>query len=216
MMSPDNRHLEAWDSDYRTRGRLWGGTPTSLPSLPIGSDVLEIGCGNGKNLPGMIESRWHITAMDCSMKALQLCQPVIHGAGRVHFVQGDAMYLPFRDAATDAIFSLHVAGHLTRPGRSQFAGEVLRVLRPGGQIVFRDFGVDDFRCGKGEMIEPGTFLRGAGSFTHYFTEDEVSGLFSSFTCMTIDNHRWPLRIRGQDYQRSEITAIFEKSTHVRE
>ena len=211
MMFPDSRHLEAWDSDYRTRGRLWGGNPAPLPGLPSGSRVLELGCGNGKNLPGMIEKGWDITAMDCSITALLLCRPVVHGAERVHFVAGDAVSLPFVDSTIDAVFSLHVAGHLAGPGRSQFAGEVLRVLRPGGQVVFSDFGVEDFRCGKGEMTEPGTFRRGAGSSTHYFTEDEVANLFDAFNFISIEDHRWVMRIKGQDYQRCEITAIFEKS-----
>ena len=106
MMSPDNRHKEAWDSDYRTRGRLWGGTPPSLPPLPGGSRVLELGCGNGKNLPGMIGNTWEIIAMDYSLKALQLCRHVTHEAGRVHLVAGDAIILPFRDSMIDAVFSL--------------------------------------------------------------------------------------------------------------
>jgi len=211
MMSPDLRHLEAWNSDYRTRGLLWGGNPAPLPKIPKGSRVIELGCGNGKNLPGMIEKGWDITAMDCSTRALLLCRPVVHEAGRVHFVAGDVVSLPFRDSTFDAVFSLHVAGHLAGSGRSKLARELLRVLKPGGQIVFRDFGKDDFRCGKGEMTEPGTFRRGAGSFTHYFTGDEVTRLFSSFNCISIDDHRWSMRIKGQDYQRSEITAIFEKS-----
>ncbi len=210
MMSPDNRHLEMWDSDYRTRGLLWGGSPSPLPALPDGSGVLELGCGNGKNLPGMIEKGWNITAMDCSITALQLCRPVVRATGRVHFVVGDAAYLPLRDSTIDAVFSLHVAGHLKGPGRFQLAREVFRVLKPGGQIVFRDFGVDDFRCGKGQMTEPGTFHRGTGSFTHYFTGDEVARLFSAFECKFIDEHRWIMRIKGQDYQRCEIKAIFEK------
>ncbi len=105
----------------------------------------------------------------------------------MNLVAGDAVYLPFRDSAIDAVFSLHVAGHLTGTGRTQCAREVLRVLKPGGQIVFRDFGVDDFRYGKGEMTEPGTFRRGTGSFTHYFTEDEVTRLFSAFNCISIDD-----------------------------
>jgi|APIni6443716594_1056825.scaffolds.fasta_scaffold75533_1 SAM-dependent methyltransferase len=211
MIFPDNRLLEVWDSDYRTRGLLWGGNPAPLPALPEGSGVLELGCGNGKNLPGMIEKGWDITAMDCSITALQLCRPVVRDPGRVHFVVGNAISLPLRDAVVDAVFSLHVAGHLTGPGRSQLAREVFRVLKPGGQIVFRDFGVDDFRCGKGQMTEPGTFHRGTGSFTHYFTGDEVSRLFIAFKCKFIDEHRWVMRIKGQDYQRCEITAIFEKS-----
>jgi MPBQ/MSBQ methyltransferase len=211
LMTPGSRHLEAWDSDYRTRGQLWGGNPAPLPVLPEGSRVLELGCGNGKNLPGMIEKGWNIYAMDCSLTALQLCLPVVGNAGRVNLVAGDAVYLPFRDSVIDAVFSLHVAGHLTGLGRTQCAREVLRVLKPGGQIIFRDFGTEDFRCGKGEMIEQGTYRRGTGSFTHYFTEDEVTMLFSAFNCISIGSHQWSMRIKGLEYPRCEITAIFEKS-----
>jgi len=209
-MSPYTRHQNAWDTDYSTRGRLWGGNPAPLPVLPAGSGVLELGCGNGKNLPGMIEKGWDITAMDCSMKALHLCRPVIHDAGRLNLVAGDAVYLPFRSSAMDAVFSMHIAGHLSETVRPKFAGEILRVLKPGGQVIFRDFGSADFRYGKGKMIETGTFLRGNGSFTHYFTKEEVISLFSSFNCISIDDHCWSMRIKGEDYQRCEITAIFEK------
>jgi SAM-dependent methyltransferase len=178
--------------------------------LPGNSRVLELGCGNGKNLPGMMEKGWNITAMDYSLTALQLCRPVVGNAGRVNLVAGDAVYLPFRDSVFDVVFSLHVTGHLTGTGRARCAREVLRVLRPGGQIVFRDFGVEDFRYGMGEMTEPGTFRRGTGSFTHYFTEDEVTRLFRAFTCISIGIHRWSMKIKGQEYPRCEIIAVFEK------
>jgi SAM-dependent methyltransferase len=210
MMSQDTRHIESWDADYRTRGRLWGGNPAPLPALPSGSRVLELGCGNGKNLLAMIERTWDIIAMDCSMKALQLCPPGVHDAGKVHFVTGDAIFLPFMDSTIDAVFSLHIAGHLSEAGRSQLTGEILRVLKPGGQVIFRDFGVDDFRYGSGEMTESGTFRRGTGSFTHYFSADEVTSLFSTFHRVSIEDHRWTMRIKGENYQRSEITALFKK------
>lgn len=191
---------------------MWGGNPAPLPILPEGSRVLELGCGNGKNLPGMIEKGWDINALDCSIRALQLCRPVVREAGRVHFVAGDVIYLPFRDSVIDIVFSLHVAGHLTECERYEFASEILRVLKPGGQIIFRDFGVDDFRCGKGEMTEPGTFRRGTGSSTHYFTDEEVTRLFRAFNPVFLDDHRWSMRIKGQEYPRCEIIAVFEKAT----
>ena len=143
MMSPDTRHLEAWDTDYRTRGRLWGGNPAPLPALPDSSRVLELGCGNGKNLPGMIGKGWDITAMDCSKHALQLCRPGVHKAGRVHFVVGDAVYLPFRDSAIDAVFSLHVAGHLT----GTRAGSLCQGSFTGAETGWTDH-IQGFRGGR--------------------------------------------------------------------
>ncbi len=210
MMSPDTRYLDAWDTDYRTRGQLWGGNPAPLPELPDNSKVLELGCGNGKNLPGMIGKQWDVTAMDCSRYAFQLCRHGIQNAGKVHFVVGDAVYLPIRDSMMDAVISLHVIGHLMEPGRVRLVREASRVLKPGGLIIFRDFGVDDFRCGKGEEIEPFTFHRGTGSFTHYFTKNEVATLFHAFDDITIDEQCWAMKIKGHDYHRSEIAAVFRK------
>lgn len=48
----------------------------------------------------------------------------------------DALSLPFRDAAFDAVISIAVVHHLTTPERRAAAvAEMLRVARPGGQIL---------------------------------------------------------------------------------
>ena len=60
-----NSHLKAWDKDYASRGRLWGGAVMDLPHLPEGSAVLELGCGDGKTLSGM-PGGWKIVALDIS------------------------------------------------------------------------------------------------------------------------------------------------------
>lgn len=210
MMHRDIPYMDNWDRDYRVRGQLWGGTPAPLPDLPPGSRLLELGCGNGKNLHGMTGKGWEIIAMDCSVTALRLCLPIIEGTADADLVTGDAINLPFRDAVFDTVFSLHVTGHLKEPDRRRSATEMFRVLKPGGQVVFRDFSVGDFRFGKGEIVEPGTFWRGTGLCTHYFEPDEVTGLFGSFQCVTMGEHRWTMRIKGKEYPRSEIEALFVK------
>ena len=64
--------MKSWDSDYSTRGRLWGGGVRNLPDLPEGTRVLELGCGDGKTLSAMPRS-WRIAALDISLPALRLC-----------------------------------------------------------------------------------------------------------------------------------------------
>ena len=46
----------------------------------------------------------------------------------------DIYALPFRDNSFDLIFSIYVLEHVDRP--SALAGEVARVLRPGGRCIF--------------------------------------------------------------------------------
>jgi hypothetical protein len=67
------------------------------------------------------------------------------------------------------------------------------------------------RAGLGEEVESGTFRRGTGILTRYFTESEVAGIFCELELATISTHRWKLRVKGQDLQRSEVEAVFIKS-----
>lgn len=202
-------HLTAWDNDYRTRGRLFGGSPSSLPDFPAGSRVLELGCGNGKTLSAMAIKGWDIVAVDYSLEAIRICRgrcsPVT-----VQLARADARTLPFRNDTFRASFATHIAGHLLAPERVSMAREITRVTRPGGTLYFRDFGTGDFRCGKGALIEDQTFRRGSGSITHYFSDEEVRDLFSGFRRISVSREHWSMRVRGRDYCREEVTGIFEK------
>jgi len=200
---------KAWDRDYDVRGRRWGRSHPGLPSLRPGALVLEAGCGDGKAIAAMVAEEWNVVATDFSKNALAICFR-LHGAcPNLFFVASDASFPPFPDNTFDAVFLTHIAGHALEPGRQRIAAESARVTRPGGKIILRDFARDDMRAGKGEEIEPGTFLRGDGIATHYFSEEEVLSLFSHLTPVSVRTRRWPLRIRGKDMVRSEIEAEFE-------
>lgn len=205
---PVDSYQNAWETDYKNRGPLWGGGLPSLPDLPEGSKVLELGCGNGKTLSSMLRYPWTITALDFSAGAVRLGRVVAHE--RADFLVADACLLPFVDRAFDAVFAFHVVGHVLHSDREMMASEVTRVLKHGGKIFFRDFGVGDVRAGKGEEVEPGTFMRSQGVITHYFTEDEAENLFSLMKPVTILTHKWAMRVRGKYLLRAEVEAVFQK------
>lgn len=197
--------LEPWEKDYKNRGRLWGGSTRRLPDLPEGSLVLELGCGNGKTLTPMLSRSWITVAIDISFQALRLCGP-----SKAERLIADIRHIPFKDEIFDAIFAYHVMGHLVQDGRMMAASEAFRALKVGGKIFFADFGRDDFRYGRGAEIEPGTFRRGPGIITHYFSTDEIKDLFSSLKVLSLEICSWKMRIQGQDLPRSEIEAAFQK------
>lgn len=180
-----------------------------MPDLPSGSRVLELGCGNGKTLASMLCHPWTVTALDISTEAARLGR--IEALERADFLVADACLLPFRDRSFDAVFAFHVVGHVLHADRERMALEVARVLRREGELFFRDFGVEDMRTGKGEEVEPGTFMRGRGLTTHYFTEDEVEDLFGKMKICSILTHKWKMRVRGKDFLRAEIEAVFHKT-----
>lgn len=209
-MNPvDNR--DCWDADYRLKGSLYGGTPHPLPPLPVGARVLELGCGNGKSLSAMMHRGWLVAAIDFSPRAALLAQAAARQGTGADVAVADGRAIPFRDRSFDAVVACHVLGHSGLPDRTRIAGECCRVIRPGGQLWVRDFSTRDLRAGAGRETEPGTRVRGNGILTHYFTETEVTDLFSGLVPVSLKQDEWTLRVQGCDHHRAEIVAIFEKS-----
>jgi ubiquinone/menaquinone biosynthesis C-methylase UbiE len=200
-------HLKAWDKDYARRGRLWGGAVLDLPVIPEGSSILELGCGDGKTLCAL-PGGWSVVGLDVSPQALLLSR---RARADANLILADAGCLPLQEKSFDAVFAFHVCGHLLAADRQALAAEAVRVLVPGGRLFFRDFCDQDMRSGQGEEVEPGTFRRGCGILTHYFTEDEVKVLFSQLRPLTIGTHCWKMRVKGVDHLRAEVVAVFIKS-----
>jgi ubiquinone/menaquinone biosynthesis C-methylase UbiE len=180
-----------------------------LPSLPEGSVVLELGCGNGKTFSAMLGQPWCIVALDVSMAAVRLCR--IHGANKGVFLAADASCLPFQDNSFDAVFAFHILGHVLFDDREMMAREAFRVLKNGGMLFFRDFEGEDMRCGIGDEVEPKTYQRGQGVVTHYFTEVEARSLFHQLKPISTSTARWKMRIKDQEKNRSEVEAVFQKA-----
>jgi SAM-dependent methyltransferase len=202
--------ISPWDNDYLRRGRLFGGSAPPLPRLPGSSRILEIGCGDGKMVSSLVRKDYSVTAIDLSAPAVLLCRSVCTGPGRVQLLIADGTRAPFKDECFDVVIASHVAGHCSEGMRRKLAGEVFRLLVCGGNCYFRDFSTGDFRFGRGEETEPGTFLRKNGISTHYFTRDEVSALFSGFIVRSVTNNTWGIRVRGKTLLRDEIVGEFKK------
>jgi len=186
-----------WQADYQMRGPRWAGPSYLLPEIPENALILETGCGNGKTLSSLGPNA---IGIDISPTAVKL-------AGSSALV-GDIRFLPFNDEIFDIIFCWHVLGHLSSAERRTAADEMLRVLKPGGVLYFKDFSRNDFRYGKGTEVEPSSFLRGDGIVTHYFGPEELISLFGQSVISTTS---WNLRIKGVDNHREEILLSHKKT-----
>ena len=200
----------AWDNDYRSRGQLWGGNPASLPDIPAGSRVLEIGCGSGKTAGALLHRSCDVTAIDFSEKAVEMTRRIMMRYDTGDAVVADARHLPFHDNAFECVVARHVIGHVRIEGRRAVAREAARVLQPAGHLVVQVFSVDDMRNGNGRQVEDGTFLRGGGIVTHYFTIPELEALFPDLKKESITPRHWTMQIQSRDLLRAEIVAILKK------
>ena len=125
--------------------RAWLQRSYELPLLerlgaPIaGLRVVEIGCGRGAGAELLLQ-RWgaaHVTAVDLDPVMVQRARRRLARFGsRVDVRVGDACALPVADAAVDAVVDFAVVHHV--PVWREAVAEAVRVLRPGGQLVFEE------------------------------------------------------------------------------
>jgi SAM-dependent methyltransferase len=158
----------------------------------------------------MVHRDWCVTAIDFSPRATLMARAIARDGAGTEVVVADARTIPFQNGSFDGVAANHILAHGLAADRCRIARELCRVLRHGGQLWFCDFSTGDFRNGTGHEAEPGTFVRGNGILTHYFTDNEVAGLFPGLDLISLRRHDWTLRVRGKDYARSEISALFRK------
>jgi SAM-dependent methyltransferase len=105
------------------------------------SSVLELGCGSGGYALHVAEQAGcRVVGLDVNALGISNANALasVRGlASRARFEQFDASTrLPFDDGGFDAVFANDVLCHL--PGRAEVLGEMFRILKPDGRVLFSD------------------------------------------------------------------------------
>lgn len=93
---------------------------------------LDLCCGTGLHLPGLLALGWEVTGVDISADALRLARG--RAGGRARLDQADATSLPYPDEHFDAVVSMFT--HSDVDDFAAIVREGARVLRPGGAFVY--------------------------------------------------------------------------------
>jgi arsenite methyltransferase len=133
--SPEFRNVSTqWCVDKYGFGSLKEWTQ----SFATSDRILDIGCGSGFSSSLWLDSpHWTAEAawvgVDISA-AIDVAQKRLGHVPQTHFVQADALYLPFPDESFGAIFSEGVLHHT--PSTRDALRSAARVLQTGGEIQF--------------------------------------------------------------------------------
>jgi ubiquinone/menaquinone biosynthesis C-methylase UbiE len=127
-------------------------------SIPTGSSVLDIGCGNGIPLTRALLSAGHdVVGLDSSSAMLQRFRI---NCPQAFAVQGRVQSLPFPSSIFDAAIAWGVMFHLTPDDAVSAIAGVSRVLKPGAAFLFTSGDADGFE-GKDDTMN--------GVVFHYFS-----------------------------------------------
>jgi demethylmenaquinone methyltransferase / 2-methoxy-6-polyprenyl-1,4-benzoquinol methylase len=130
--------------------RLWRKSVQRILRVGPGDRVLDLAAGTGTSSVSFAASGADVVACDFSLGMLQAGQARAGrggGAksdplqaktrGRVSFAAGDALHLPFKDGAFDAVTISF--GLRNVQGTREALAEMRRVTRPGGRLVVCEF-----------------------------------------------------------------------------
>jgi demethylmenaquinone methyltransferase / 2-methoxy-6-polyprenyl-1,4-benzoquinol methylase len=121
--------------------RLWRRTVARITGAGPGDRVLDLAAGTGTSALSFTATGADCVACDFSLGMLRAGQSRragrAPGGGRLALVAGDALRLPFRDEAFDAVTISFGLRNVASPGAA--LAEMLRVTRPGGRLVVCEF-----------------------------------------------------------------------------
>ncbi|HUX24766.1 MAG TPA: methyltransferase domain-containing protein [Burkholderiales bacterium] len=105
--------------------------------------VLDVGCGTGSlalAAKARVGANGTVHGIDASKEMIeQATRKAQRRRVPVDFRIVTVEALPFPDRSFDVVFSTLMLHHLPRPVRRACAGEIARVLRPGGRVLMADF-----------------------------------------------------------------------------
>jgi len=239
-MRKARRKKQFWDKEY-AGARHWGGKGTHLalsvepsedlqkflrwyereyrePLLSARSSVLDLGCGNGRNLVYLAkEFNARGLGIDSSHEAIaqakkNAAEPVPTPAGRpaprvpAHFplsfeLRSIAGTLPVPDQSQDLVLDMMTSHFLDKEARATLHKETARVLKPSGWLFLKTFLLeDDLHAARMLREHPaeeeGSYIHPKfGGVEHVFTEEEIrialAPYFEIEKITTSHRHRGP-------------------------
>ncbi len=178
-----------WENIYRQEGRIFTQVRPAVMRFAellvqrARRRVLDLGCGNGLNLVYLARQGLAPAGLDNAPSGLRLSQEWLAEEGlEAPLILADIYHpLPFQEAAFEAVLSTQVIHHARMAQVQAAAGELRRVVCPGGLLLVSvPFTMDQDE--PSEAIEPGTFVPTLGGEAglphHIFAFDELPALFA--------------------------------------
>ena len=126
-----------------TREGLFKQTLIAQANIQPGQHVLDLACGTGTLAVQMAQFQplAQITGVDGDPEVLARARKKVECAGvRVRLDHANATALPYGAGQFDRVMTSLFFHHLDWPDKQRAASEILRVLKPGGELHMADWG----------------------------------------------------------------------------
>ncbi|XP_031620581.1 methyltransferase-like protein isoform X2 [Contarinia nasturtii] len=164
-------------------------------------NIFEVGCGVGNTILPILQynndTNLRVFGCDFSSRAINIlkendefdtkrCQVFVLDATSENWQDS----LPFDESSLDIIVMVFVLSAIKPNKMRNVVQNCFKYLKPGGQILFRDYGRYDLaqlRFKAGKCLEQNLYARGDGTLVYFFEQDEIRALFTNFGFIEVSN-----------------------------
>lgn len=221
-----------WDTEYKKSGHLTLSTEESEDLAkftrflerefgrkylnPIAS-VLDLGCGNGRNLIYLAESYgMRGVGYDISSQAIMQAKKASRDLNLQYTVRSIAGKIDLPDNSQTLILDMMTSHFLNEAERAILIAEIKRVLKSGGWLFFKTFLLDEDTHAErllreNPAEEAGSYIHPKiGVAEHVFTEQEITDLLGDdfFVHKVTKSHRH--KATGGGAKRRSISVYAQK------
>jgi tRNAThr (cytosine32-N3)-methyltransferase len=227
-----------WDAFYTLnqtkffKDRKW--LPIEFPELYVPTTehskrvVFEIGCGVGNTIFPLLDTNTDphlmVYGSDFSSTAIDL----VKASGKydetrckafVWDVTNPSLPEQVLPGSVDVIVLIFVLSALKPQDRQQAIHHIHTLLKPGGVVLFRDYGRYDLaqlRFKPKRLLSDNFYMRGDSTLVYFFTTEEIAQLFGAFDIQqnTVDRRLLVNRQRQLKMYRQWLQGKFIKSLQI--
>lgn len=235
-MAKHKRHGQAfWEAEYREGGYLalsmnqsedleqftrWLVRKHGNSILNVTASVLDLGCGNGRNIIWLSKSFGvRGVGYDISHEGINQAKrySAEHHLPLIYETRSIAGSITLPDASQTLVLDAMTSHFLNKAERIALIDEIYRVLKPGGFLFYKTFLLDEdmhaLRMLKEHPSgEENTYIHPEiGVPEHVSTEEEITNLYG--TRFIIHKIHKSHRHKGKNAKRRSITVYLEKSPY---
>jgi ubiquinone/menaquinone biosynthesis C-methylase UbiE len=159
----------------------------------VSGSVLDVGCGNARNVIAFAEKGYQAYGIDISNEALKRARKHVELRNiPVDLRNGSVLNLPYPDNHFDVILDFGCLHHLRKSQWRLYLKNILRVIKDGGYYYLYCFSINTPYI-PGERRPKSKSRNWVVSremhYCHYFTYQEVQGFFGKYF-MILKKYEW--------------------------
>lgn len=180
-------HKKFFEAAYKTGTDVWSHVEIKtrgdmlIEQLSPDALVLDVGSGRGFFAKQLVEAGFRVIGLDFEGSIVKKTNEQVKDwgfEGKLKFVEGDALDIPFTDNSFDGVCDFGLMDNLFKEDWERYASEISRVLKPGGFYLNTSFSRETQRFFEfyPKASNSGDFQK-FGVHYHFFNKEEMQKIF---------------------------------------